>query len=151
MAEIDAQFQQRFDQSLRAGLTALVRAASEQYRSDVTQVTEEPTDDLRFEGPHSQPGEYPHKETGQGEANITFAVDRVDGELVGRFGVMGEESGFGPFAGHSVPGGQHLVHLSHGRHPVTGEFFGRLGMDRTIPDNVEAMRQAFIEGIRNAQ
>lgn len=149
MAEISRDFRREVNRRMVAGLTAIAKRAHEIYREDVTQVTEDPTDEGAFLGPHSQPGEYPHKETGQGEANIEFAVGVENGQPAARFGVRGEQSGI-QFPGNSVPGGQHLVHLSHGRHPVTGEFFNRLGMDRTVPDNIDELRQVALEAIRNA-
>ena len=138
------------DRRLRAGLEAWVRCGHQLYRDAVTAVTEEPDDNGNFPGPHSQPGEYPHKETGQGEVNIDYGVDRNQdtGGLRARFGVRGEASGFGPFGNHRVAGGQHLVHLSHGRDRL-GRLFGRLGMDQIVADNREKLNRAFIEAAQN--
>ena len=100
---------------LAAGIKNVVAHADKEYRKRVTEVTEEPEilpdGDIEFPGPHSTPGQYPHKETGQGEANVDHGISDSGETIEGRFGVRGEATGFGPFPGHEIAGGQHLMWL----------------------------------------
>lgn len=59
------------NRKLIAGVRAAVETIEDQYRDSVTQVQESGPP---FLGPHSKPGEFPHRETGKGEQNISNAV-----------------------------------------------------------------------------
>lgn len=132
---------------LRAGLEAASETGAKRYIEAVTRVIEEPNDNLNFEGPHSEPGQFPHQETGQGAANIDWGVDEET--LTGAFGVRGEEDGY-DLTGDGYAGGLHLYFLSHGVHPITGIPFGRLGMDDIFFFYIEDIKAAFIEASENA-
>lgn len=131
---------------LRAGLEAASEMGAQRYIEAVTRVVEEPDDNLNFPGPHSQPGEFPNQETGQGAANITWGVQEET--LIGAFGVRGDD-GF-DLDGDGNAGGLHLYFLSHGVHPQTGLPFGRLGMDDVFFFYIEDIRAAFRRGADSA-
>lgn len=122
------------ERRLLQGLAAAVETAGEGYRKRVT-AEESP--------PPSEPGEYPHEDTGQGERNITYGTGRAKHnrrELAGRFGVMGDKSRIPIFPGQDHRGGEHLDWLR--------EDFGRLGMDSSFAEDLDAVRRAFMRGTR---
>jgi len=120
------------EKRLDAGIEAAVRRAAEGYEKRVTQ-EESP--------PASTPGEFPHVVTGQGAANIAWGVERgIEGEVEGRFGVMGEDSPIPAYTGHEKAGGEHL--------DVLREEMGRLGMDTSLYEDIEAVRRAFRRGAK---
>lgn len=122
------------ERRIGAGLEAAVRRAADGYRKRVT---------AEQSPPPSEPGEYPHEDTGQGAANIAYGVARAlaVGELEGRFGVFGEESPIPQFPQQDHPGGEHLDWLRDNQ--------GRLGMDSSFIEDLEAVRRAFRRGARS--
>ena len=120
-----------------AGNSAAASEGAEIYREEVTATTETPVigpqGGISFPGPHSSPGQYPHKETGQGEANI----DSEDNEelLESYFGLRGEATGFGPFEPtHQIAGGIHLEVLNQR---------GWKGADDVLAENIERIADAY--------
>lgn len=133
---------------LADGLTFAAAMGARLYHEGVTENTHLTFPDGPFEpeeiaGPHSKPGEYPARETGQGAENIDFqAASPAPGSstyMVSRFGVRGERSGFGPFGNNTHRGGMHLYWLTVYRN--------RKGPLDVMRENREAIRQAFIRGV----
>lgn len=129
-----------------AGLRAAVAEAARIYKERVTDTIEEPIlgprGGISFAGPSSQIGEFPHAETQQGAENIDHGVDVEN--LVGRFGVRGEDGGIGPFAPtHDIAGGLHLFFLS--------ENMGRLGLTDVWLGYREEISQAYIVGANSVE
>lgn len=108
----------------------------------LTATVEEPTENadgtFSFDGPHSSPGEYPHKETGQLVENLDYGVDRD--QLAARWGVRGEDTGF-QFPGNEHAGGEHWVWLANR---------GWRGMDDLHMELLSEAEQWFFRGVRNA-
>lgn len=120
-------------QRLASGLNEAVAGQAESLRTKVSQA--------QFP-PRSQAGEYPARETGQLEQNITHGVDTKS--LEARVGVMGE--------GTPVPnlheqteniGGLALWWLEE--HPP-GHVQPRLGMLRSWSEDQEQIKADFIKG-----
>lgn len=123
----------------------MVRYLERIYREEVLRVQETPTENpdgtISFDGPHSQPGEFPHTETGQGARNIVSGVDEQLG--LGRVGVLGTETGFGPFEPtHTQKGGLHLIWLE--------QLFGRLGLEHLVVTHRRELGEAYLRGYRRA-
>lgn len=109
-------------------MDAALRTAAESYRSKVTQEQSPPT---------SEPGEYPHEDTGQGQENISYGLspkpNRLEGPE-GRFGLFGEDSPIPQFPGQDHRGGEHLQWLRMNQ--------GRLGMDHSFAEDLQEIRAA---------
>ena len=101
----------------------------------------------------SEPGEYPHRRSGQGQRNTLGEVDQAGDAAA--FGFSGSEFGFGGdvvFEAVSTseqptrPGALHLFDLTQGI-SSTGEFIGeRLGPAESFEEDLELLRAAFIKG-----
>jgi hypothetical protein len=122
-----------------AGLKFMAEEASELYRDEVTAKTHPeypegaPTGDP-FPPPHSEPGEFPDRETGQGEENITFEAH----EGISAFGVLGVDQGTGPKPPtHRESGGMHLIYLVRQ---------GRLGPEEIVLRYPTELIEAFRRG-----
>lgn len=115
-----------FESILRAklsrGLAAAAQKLAEEYSEDVDVPVEviTPLHIIR-----SVPGEYPRKETGTGQANIGWGIDTT--RLRAAVGMK--------------PQGEHLAEL---REPP----YCRKYIDDTLFENLETIRQAFIDGTR---
>lgn len=106
----------------------------------------------------SLPGEYPRRETGQGQENIASETLFVRNGVVGGFGVRGPEWGTGPYKrqsdlpGHFVPGGHHLAALAGA--PELGGAPGYTGSERRkgpqdiFLEHLGDLREAFKAGVR---
>ena len=126
----------------RSGRSAAAREGAICYRELVTQTVETPEigplGGISFSGPNSQPGEYPNKETGQGEANI----DHEDDDEASYFGLRGEATGFGPFEPtHRIAGGIHLEILRQR---------GWKGADDVLIDHFDRIRETYNQAARDA-
>lgn len=107
---------------LARGLAAAAQKLADEYSEDVDVPVEviTPLHIVR-----SVPGEYPRKETGEGQANIGWGVDFV--KLRAGVGMK--------------PQGEHLAELREAP-------YNRKYIDDTLFENLEEIRQAFIDGTR---
>jgi hypothetical protein len=107
---------------LARGLAAAAKKLADEYSEDVDVPVEfiTPLHVVR-----SVPGEYPRKETGTGQANIGWAVDGT--KLRAAVGVKQQ--------------GEHLAELREAP-------YHRKYADDTLFENLEEIRQAFIDGTR---
>jgi hypothetical protein len=130
----DIQILREIEKRLAAGIEAAVQRAAEGYEKRVTDEQSPPTSD---------PGEYPHEDTGQGAANISYGVQQAadGGEVEGRFGLFGENSPIPQFPGQDHTGGEHLDWLRENQQ--------RLGMDSSFAEDLEAVKRAFRRGARS--
>lgn len=133
LAQIEAELKRR----LAAGMLRCAQEGAKLYRAEVTRITEAGFPRGPFPGPHSSPGEFPNRETGQGADNITFEL--LPAEPAAAFGVKGPKRGSRK-PGHRRPGGLHLSYLM-------GQ--GRLGPDSIVRDDKELLAQAFIRGAKS--
>lgn len=110
----------KIERKLRAGILAAVQGGAEGYLEKVTAEQSPPTSD---------PGEYPHEDTGQGAANIGYDLKGLEG----RFGLKGDNSDVPVFEGQDHRGGEHLDELR--------KKYGRLGMDTSFAEDLNAIRR----------
>jgi hypothetical protein len=124
----------QIEKRLAAGIEQAVKLAAEGYEKRVTTEQSPPTSD---------PGEYPHEDTGQGAANISFGVQRAaaEGEIEGRFGLFGDRSPIPRFPDQDHVGGEHLDWLRENQ--------ARLGMDSSFAEDLEAVKRAFKRGAKS--
>lgn len=122
---------------IAAGLYASALEGAQLYLRNVTKKTEPNHPTGPFPGPHSSPGEYPYRETGQGSENIRAEINVAT--LEAGFGVMGAKQGIGPKGAHQEAGGIHLIELI---------LMGRRGPDNTLLENKEQVAQAFKRAAR---
>lgn len=126
---------------LAAGLSYVARKGAEIYRNEVKAKTHGTFPTGPFEPPHSQPGEFPDRETGQGHDNIHWEL-RGD-KKASAFGVKGSAHGVGPRKPtHNVAGGMHLIWL-------TGAKGKRKGPKDVVTENKPRLADQFIEGARD--
>lgn len=126
---------------LAAGLSFAVREGAEQYRNAVKAKTHDTFPTGPFKPPHSSPGEFPDRETGQGHDNIAWEL-RSD-KKAAAFGVKGAARGEGPRKPtHSIAGGMHLIWL-------TGARGKRKGPKDVVNDHKVELADQFIEGARS--
>lgn len=126
---------------LAAGLSFAVREGADKYRDAVKAKTHDTFPTGPFKPPHSQPGEYPDRETGQGHDNIAWEL-RGD-KKAAAFGVKGSRTGSGPTKPyHSQAGGMHLIWL-------TGARGKRKGPKDVVNENKVDLADHFIEGARS--
>lgn len=102
-------FEERFNSAVCDALNAVAERGADMYQEALSAKTHPEFPAGRLDGdpfppPHSSPGEYPDRETGQGHDSVDFAVDCV--ALVSRFGLRGDGPSYG--ITHSQPGGLHL-------------------------------------------
>ena len=116
---------------LAAGIRAALQASEVGFRKKVTAEISPPTSD---------PGQYPHEDTGQGQENIDHALSPggglVGGEIEGRWGLYGAGSPIPRFPGQDHVGGEHLQWL-------TREGWDRLGMEVSFLEDLSKVRSAF--------
>lgn len=124
MARNIGRLEQMLRRKLVAGLSSAAEALAERYSQDVDIPVEviTPLHIVR-----SQPGEYPRKETGRGQANIGWGID-----------VARLRSGVGV-----RPPGEHLAELGT-------EKWQRKYIDDTLFENLDEIRKAFIDGANRA-
>ena len=130
LARIEIELKRR----LAAGMLSCAQEGAKLYRKEVTKVTESGFPSGPFPGPHSSPGEFPYRETGQGADNI--AVELLPAEPAAGFGLKGPKTGSRK-RGHRKAGGLHLSFLM-------GQ--GRLGPDSVVRNDKAALAAAFIKG-----
>ena len=119
---------------IKNGLSFAALAGSEIYRDGVAEKTHATFPTGPFDPPHSRPGDFPDRETGQGHDSIEWAIH--DSGRKAAFGVQGK-AGAGPRGDHQIAGGMHLIWLT--RH-------GRKGPVDVVQDNREDLAREFIAG-----
>ena len=134
----------RLEKKLQKGVTEAALSLAEKYRQLIG---------IQEPGPpfvtHSLPGQYPFRETGQGQENVLVEVGGA-GSLSAAAGVTDESTGSGPVAGHRRPGGMHLYFLSiNHRGPAPGHGNReRLFIDTTAIVEKRLLRRAFRRGAK---
>jgi hypothetical protein len=94
----------------QAGLKAAAERGAQKYRESVIWKTHDTYPGGPFPEPHSAPGQYPDRETGQGWESIAAVMDQFNDRAA--FGVKGS-AGAGPYEPyHDIPGGMHLIWLT---------------------------------------
>ncbi len=126
---------------IAAGLSFAAREGAEKYRDAVIQKTHDTYPTGPFKPPHSRPGEYPDRETGQGQENIAWEL-RGD-KRASAYGVKGPTTGTGPKKPtHSDRGGLHLIWLTGAKHR-------RKGPVQIFDEHKEDILEACREGLRS--
>lgn len=131
---------QRFKRIMRAkirnGLSFAALRGAELYEEGVTEKTHPTYPRGPFKPPHSARGEFPDRETGQGQESIDWAVH--DSGTKAAFGVKGV-AGAGPKGKHRIPGGMHLIWLTRR---------GRKGPVDVVQDHRDDLASEFIQGAK---
>lgn len=129
------------DAKIAAGLSFAAREGADQYRSAVIEKTHDTYPTGPFKPPHSRPGEYPDRETGQGHENIAWEL-RGDNRAAA-YGVKGPLTGTGPKKPtHGQRGGLHLIWLTGAKHR-------RKGPVDIFHEHKFDLLEQFREGMRN--
>lgn len=99
---------------IAAGLSSAAKEGAEQYQEALRARTHATYPDGPFDPPHSSPGDFPDRETGQGHDSVDWSrATRTRRQAA--FGVLGD-AGEGPRGDHRIAGGMHLIWLmSQGR------------------------------------
>ena len=120
------------ERRLSHGVLESITVGAESFRDKITAEQSPPTSD---------PGEYPHRDTGQAEANVTIGIERAaDREVEGRYGYMGENSNVPQFEDQDHIGAEHLDELRQK---------GWKGLDHSAMEDLDKLRRAFKRGSRS--
>lgn len=123
---------------LAAGLAFAAREGADLYREAVKEKTHDTFPRGPFKPPHSSPGEFPDRETGQGHDNIHWEL-RSDHKAAA-FGVKGTTHGAGPYPPtHKIAGGMHLIWL-------TGAKGRRKGPVDILTEHSTEIAREFVDG-----
>lgn len=123
-----------------AGVQFVASRASQLYKEAVRAKTHDTFPVGPFDPPHSVPGEFPDRETGQGHDSIDWEAN--EGQLAAAFGVRGPTTGEGPRGDHQQAGGMHLIWLTAK---------GRKGPEDIVSENRKELEAAFKLGVRSVK
>lgn len=128
-----ASVQSQIKKKVNAALKSVAQLHSDLYFEEVTKFQTSPVGSKKKRGEihngqvveRSDEGEYPWQEFHVAQEGIAYGINRQ--EMIARSGV--------------TEVGMPLYFLSHGRHPISGEQYNRLGMTDVFVDNIPVLKQ----------